>query len=73
MSCKTTRFKFNRKYLGIMKQELNKKKVNKRTGLIEKVSEIRNDIYQEVVRNCVDSMTERIMKWIQNRGDKSDH
>ena len=37
MAYKNARFESNRKYNGIMKQELNKKKVNKRTELVETV------------------------------------
>ena len=40
-----------------MKKELNKRKVNKRTELIEKVLKISNDLDQEVTQNRADSQT----------------
>ena len=45
--------------------------VSKKTKLIETFREIWNNLDQEDVRNYVDSMTQRIIKWIQNKGDKS--
>ena len=51
-----------------MNQGLNKRKVNKRAELIETVTEIWNDIDQEIMRNCVNSMTERrIIQWDGNK------
>ena len=47
--------------------ELNKRKIYTRFELIETIREILNDLDQEVIQDCVDSMTGRIMIWIQNR------
>ena len=57
MSYKIARFESNRKYMGIMEEELNKRKINKRAELIEIVRNFWNDLDQEVTRDYVESMT----------------
>ena len=46
---------------------------NKRAELIETVRNFWNDWDQEVMKNCADSMTEKIMKWILNKGEIIDY
>ena len=36
---------------------LDKRKVNKRVLIIEAIQEIWNELDQDIIRNCVDSMT----------------
>ena len=48
-----------------MKQELNKRKVNKKS-----IKEICNDLDQEFIWNCVDLITRGIIKWIKNKVTK---
>ena len=64
-------FKSNRKYLGIVKNELDKRKVNKRVEIKFAVQEIFNELDQDIIRNCVDSMTRRILKCIEVKWDKT--
>ena len=71
MACKISRFKSNWEYLGIVKNELDKRKVNKRVEIIEAIQEIWKELDQDIIRNCVDSMTGRILKWIEMKGDKT--
>ena len=71
MACKISRFKSNWEYLGIVKNELDKRKVNKRVEIIEAIQEIWKELDQDIIRNCVDSMTGSILKWIEKKGDKT--
>ena len=56
---------------GIVKNELDKRKVNKRVEIIEAIQEISKELDQDIIRNCADSMTGRILKWIKMKGDKT--
>ena len=53
---------------GIVKYELDMRKVNKRVEIIEAIQEIWKELDQDIIRNCVDSMTGRILKWIEMKG-----
>ena len=57
---------------GIVKNELDKRKVNKGVKIIEAIQEIwRKKLDQDIIRNCVDSMIGRILKWIEMKEDKT--
>ena len=56
---------------GIVNNELDKRKVNKRVEIIEAIQEIWKELDQDIIRNCKDSMTGRILKWIEMKGDKT--
>ena len=59
--------------IGIVKNELDKRKVNKRVEIIEVNQEIFKVLDQDIIRNCVDSMKGRILKWIEMKGDKTEY
>ena len=59
MTCKNIGFDSNRKYLG--NNETRAKQVKIKTDFIETVRNFWNVLDQEVIRNCVDSIT-RIIK-----------
>ena len=46
----------------IVKNELDKRKVNKRVEIIEAIQKIWKELDQDIIRNCVDSMTRKILK-----------
>ena len=71
VACKISRFKSNWEYLGIVKNELDKRNVNKRVEIIEAFIEIRSELYQYIIKNCVDSKIRRILKWIEVKEDKT--
>ena len=54
---------------GIVKNEHDKRKVNKRVDIKEVIQEIWKELDQDIIRNCVDSMTwENIkMNWNERR------
>ena len=49
---------------------LEKRKVNKWFEIIEVDQEIWNELYQDIIRNCVGSMKWRILKWIEVKKEK---
>ena len=55
----------------IVKRELEKRKVTKQAEIIENIQEIWKKLDQEIIRNCIDSVTGRIMKWIELKGDRT--
>ena len=55
----------------IIKNELYKSKFNKKVEIIEVIQEICKELDQDIIRNCADSMTGRILKWIEMKGDKT--
>ena len=55
---------------GELKINLIREKVNKRIEIIEAIQEIWKEYDQDIIRNCEDSMTERILKWIEMKADK---
>ena len=59
------RFKSYWKYLDIVKNELDKRKINKRVEIIKTVQKFLNELDQDIIRNCVDSTIERILKLIE--------
>ena len=58
---------------GIVKNELDKRKVNKRVEIIEAIHEIWKELDQNIIKNFVDSMTGRILKLIEMKGDKIEY
>ena len=55
---------------GIVNNEFDKRKVNKWVEIIEAIQEIWKELDQDIIRNCVDSKTRRILKWIEIKGYK---
>ena len=55
----------------IVKRELEKRKVSKQAEIIENIQEIWKKLDQEIIRNCIDSVTGRIMKWIEWKEDRT--
>ena len=48
MACKISRFKFNWEYLGIVKNELDKRKVDKRVEIKEAFQKIWKELDQDI-------------------------
>ena len=62
-------FKSNRKYMGIVKQEVNKYDLLKISDVIAKVKTVWSEIDQEMIKHCIENMSIRLNKSIEASGD----
>ena len=62
-------FKSNRKYMGIVKQEVNKYDLLKISDVIAKVKTVWSEIDHEMIKHCIENMPIRLNKWIEASGD----
>ena len=70
LATKYSRFKSNWKYLGIIKSQLMKNEINKRSELILEIKNAYDSISDEVISNLIESFPSRLQQWIENEGDR---
>ena len=55
---------------GIIKSQLMKKEINKRSELILEIKNAYDSISDEVISNLIESFPSRLQQWIENEGDR---
>ena len=55
---------------GIIKSQLMKKEINKRSELILEIKNAYDSISNEVISNLIESFPSRLQQWIENEGDR---
>ena len=54
----------------IIKSQLMKKEINKRSELILEIKNAYDSISDEVISNLIESFPSRLQQWIENEGDR---
>ena len=68
-----SRFKSNRECMGLMARKIKSKDIMTQSDLIEAVKSVKDEIDQEVIENCIKSMSGRINDCISINRDKVDY
>ena len=55
---------------GIIKSQLMKKEINKRSELILEIKNAYDSISDEVISNLIESFPSRLQQWIENERDR---